>query len=530
MALYRVLISDKLGADGVALLESADDVDVDIRHGLSEDELCDCIGDYDALVIRSGSKVTDRVIEAADRLRVIGRAGVGIDNVDVDAATRRGIIVMNTPEANTTATAEHAMALLLASARDVVAAHNNVAGGGWDRSSFTGTELRGKVLGVIGFGRVGRAVAARALAFDMTVMAYDPFVSERVARDAKVELADLDEVLAAADFLTLHTSLSDETRNLINAERLAVMKPTATVVNAARGGLVDAAATAAALDEGRLRAVAIDVFAEEPPPADHPLVGHPKVIHTPHLGASTTEAQRGVAIEIAEQVLDALRDARITNSVNLAFAPGLDFARANTFITLASKMGRLQAAMAEGHIESVELELYAEDAEDLMRPVAAGLLKGLLDAAMPDTVNFINAPLVARDHGLKISRSVGLGRPDYVNQITCRVQWEDGERTMSGAVFAEDRGRIVQISGYRFEADPTGTVLLMLNDDVPGVVGAVGNVLGQYRINIAEWRLGRDIGRHEALSFINLDSEPDEEVLEALRTLDAVTKATIIRL
>ncbi len=530
MAPYRVLISDKLGADGVALFESADDVEVDLRPGLSEAELCDCIGDYDALVIRSGTEVTSRVIEAAGRLRVIGRAGVGIDNVDVDAATRRGIIVMNTPEANTTATAEHALALLLASARNVVAAHNNVADGKWERSNFTGIELRGKVLGVIGFGRVGRAVAARALAFDMTVMAYDPFVSERVARAAKVELADLDEVLAAADFLTLHTSLSDETRNLINAERLALMKPTATLVNAARGGLVDAAATAAALDEGRLRAVAIDVFAEEPPPADHPLVGHPKVIHTPHLGASTTEAQRGVAIEIAEQVLNALRDVRITNSVNLAFAPGLDFARANTFITLASKMGRLQAAMAEGHIESVELELYAEDAEDLMRPVAAGLLKGLLDTAMPDTVNFINAPLVARDHGLKISRSVGLGNPDYVNQITCRVQWDDGERTVSGAVFAEDKGRIVQISGYRFEADPTGTVLLMLNDDVPGVVGAVGKVLGDYRINIAEWRLGRDIGRHEALSFINLDSEPDDEVLEALRTLDAVTKATIIRL
>lgn len=530
MTPYRVLISDKLGADGVALFQSADDVEVDIRTGLSEDDLCSIVGDYDALVVRSGTQVTDRVIDAADRLRIIGRAGVGTDNVDVDAATRRGIIVMNTPDANTIATAEHAMALLLSSARCVVAAHNNVADGKWERSDFTGTELRHKVLGVIGFGRVGRAVAARAQAFDMTVMAYDPFVSERVARTAKVELADLGEVLAAADFVTLHTALSDETRNLINSERLALMKPTATLINAARGGLVDAAATAAALDEGRLRAVAIDVFAEEPPPADHPLVGHPKVIHTPHLGASTTEAQRGVAIEIAEQVLDALRDVRITNSVNLAFPPGLDFARANTFITLASKMGQLQAAMAEGHIESVELELYADDAEDLMRPVAAGLLKGLLDAAMPDTINFINAPLVARDHGLKISRSIGLGRPDYINQITCRVQWNDGERTVSGAVFAEDKGRIVQVSGYRFEADPSGIVLLMLNDDVPGVIGAVGNVLGDFHINIAEWRLGRDVGRHEALSFINLDSDPSEDVLESLRALDAVTKAIIIRL
>lgn len=528
--MFNVLISDKLGDDGVAVLNDADDVSVDVRTGLSEDELVEAIVDYDALVIRSGTKVTAPILHAGNRLKVVGRAGVGIDNVDVDEATRRGVIVMNTPDANTIATAEHTFALLMAAARNIVSAHNSMASGAWERSAFTGSELKDKVLGVVGFGRVGRAVATRAQAFGMSIVAYDPFVSERVGRDAKVELVDLEDLLGSADYITLHTALSDDTKHLINDERLALTKPGAVLINAARGGLVDADAVARSLEAGHLRTAAIDVYDVEPPAADHPLVNHPKVIHTPHLGASTTEAQRSVAIEIAEQVLDALRGDRISNSVNLAFPPGLDFARVNHFISLAAKIGRLQCAMADEQIEQVELELYADDAEDLMRPVAAGLLKGILDAAMPDSVNFVNAPILARDNGLKISRSVGLGQADYRNQITCRVSWADGERTVSGVVFSDDHPRIVQVSDYRLEADPTGTVLLMLNNDVPGVIGAVGGVLGDYGINIAEWRLGRNADRTQALSFINLDSAPGGDVLDRLRGLPPVTKAVVVEL
>jgi D-3-phosphoglycerate dehydrogenase len=528
--MFNVLISDNLGADGVAVFEEAGDATVDVRTGLSEDELVEAIVDYDALVIRSATDVTAPILQAGTRLKVVGRAGVGTDNVDVDEATRRGVIVMNTPDANTIATAEHTFALVMAVARNIVPAHNSVAAGRWERSAFTGHELRGKTLGVVGFGRVGRAVAARAQAFEMSILAYDPFVSERVGREARVELVDLEELLAASDYVTLHTALSDDTRNLIDADRLALMKPDAALVNAARGGLVDAAAVAAALDAGALRAAAVDVYDVEPPAADHPLVGHPKVVHTPHLGASTTEAQRSVAIEIAEQVLDALRGTRVVNSVNMALPQGLDFARANQFINLAAKIGRLQSVMADDHIEQVELELYADDAEELMRPVAAGLLKGILDSAMPDTVNFVNAPLLARERGLKISRSVGLGQADYRNQITCRVSWADGERTVAGVVFSDNHPRIVQISNYRLEADPTGTVLLMLNNDVPGVIGSVGCVLGEHGINIAEWRLGRNPSRTEALSFINLDSAPGTDVVEALRSLEAVNKAVIVEL
>ncbi len=528
--MFNILISDNLGADGIAVLEAAEDVTVEVRTGLSEDELVDIIGDYDGLLIRSGTQVTARVLQAGNRLRVVGRAGVGTDNVDVDEATRNGVIVMNTPGANTIATAEHTFALLMATARKLVPAHNSLADGRWERSAFTGHELKGKTLGIVGFGRIGQVVAVRAQAFEMTVLAYDPFVSERIGREARVELVDLDDLLAASDFVTLHTALSDETTNLINAETLATMKPGAVLINAARGGLVDAAAVAASLDADHLGHAAVDVYDVEPPADDHPLVGHPKVLHTPHLGASTAEAQRSVAIEIAEQTLDALRGTRIVNSVNMAFPPGLDFARANRFITLAAKMGKLQAAMADAQIEQVELELYAADAEELMRPVAAGLLKGVLECAMGDSVNFVNAPLVARERGLKISRSVGLGQADYRNQITCRVNWGDGERTVSGVVFSDDHPRIVQVSNYRLEADPTGTVLLMLNNDVPGVIGDVGGVLGEHQINIGEWRLGRNPERSEALSFINLDSAPEVDVIERLRSLDAVTKAVVVDL
>ncbi len=528
--MFRVLVSDNLGQDGLSVLDEADDIIVDVNTGLSEDELCEIIGDYDALIIRSSTQVTAKIMERGTRLTVVGRAGVGIDNVAVEEATRKGILVMNTPEANTTATAEHAMALLMATARNVVAAHNSLAEGRWERSGFTGTELSGKTLGLVGFGRVGRAVATRAQAFGMSILAYDPFVSERVAKTAKVDLVDLDELLSGSDFVSLHTSLTDETRNLIDRERLALMKPSATIINAARGGLVDPEAVAEALDTDRLRAIALDVFATEPPEAGHPLINHPKVVHTPHLGASTAEAQRSVAIEIAEQVIDALRGTRITNCVNLAFAPGLDFERINAFITLASKMGRLQAAMADHPITSVELELYTDDAEDLMRPVAAGLLKGLLETVMPGSVNFVNAPLLARDRGLKISRSVGLGNADHLNQITCRIHWDGGLRTVSGAIFGDDRGRIVQISGYHLEAEPTGTVLLLLNADVPGVVGAVGNVFGEYGINIGEWRLGRNVDRHEALSFINLDTTPEPGIVDSLRAIEAVRKAILLEL
>lgn len=528
--MYRILVSDALGQPGLDVLAQSEDVTFDVKPGLDRAALIEIIAGYDALIIRSGTQVTSEVLDAATSLRVVGRAGVGVDNVDLDAATRKGIIVMNTPSANTIATAEHTMALLLATSRQIAAAHGSMVGGKWERSSFAGQELHGKTLGIIGFGRVGKLVAARAQAFGMEILAYDPYVSESIGRETKVNLANLEDVLAGSDYVTLHTSLSAETENLINADRLALMRDGAVLINAARGGLVDQSAAAAALESGKLRSIGIDVFPTEPPPADNPLVGHPNVVHTPHLGASTIEAQRDVAIQIAEQVVSALRGQQIQNSVNLAFASDVDFDHVMPFIHLGEKLGKLQFAMAPSGIRSVEIEVHATDAEDLIRPVAAGVLKGLIEGFMPGTVNYVNAPVLAEEHGIKISRSIEIGDPDYRNQVMCRVTWDGGDRTVSGVVFGQTHPRIVQISGYHFEADPNGIVLMMLNADVPGVIGQVGTVLGDFGVNIAEWRLGRDRERHEALSFINLDTMPTEEALEALRLMPAVEKAIVVEL
>lgn len=528
--MYRILVSDDLDQPGLDVLERAEDIVFDVRTDLTEFELIETISGYDALIIRSGTRVTRELLEAAPRLRVVGRAGVGVDNVDIEAATRTGVIVMNTPNANTIATAEHTLALLLATSRHIPAAHGSMVGGKWERSKYAGQELHGKTLGIIGFGRVGRLVASRAQAFGMDILAYDPYVSESIGRETKVTLANLEDVLLGSDYVTLHTSLSDETRNLMNAERIALMRDGAVLVNAARGGLVDQVAAAAALDSGKLKSIGIDVFPTEPPPSNNPLVGHPRVVHTPHLGASTIEAQRDVAIQVAEQVISALRGKQIQNSVNLAFAGDVDFDHVMPYIQLGEKLGKLQFAMAPSGIRSVEIEVHASDAEELIRPVAAGVLKGLIEGFMPKTVNYVNAPVLAEEHGIKISRSIGIGDPDYKNQVMCRVTWDGGERTVSGVVFGQAHPRIVQISGYRFEADPTGIVLMMLNADVPGVVGQVGTVLGDFGVNIAEWRLGRDRERHEALSFINLDTRPSTEAIEALRKLPAVEKAIVVEL
>lgn len=535
--MHRILVSDKLGSAGLELLDDANDVEYEMRTDLSPEELVAAIAEYDGLIIRSGTTVTDEVLEAGSRLKVVGRAGVGIDNVDVRAATRNGVVVLNTPAANTIATAEHTMALMLAAARNLALAHTALTDGRWERSNYTGIELRGKTLGVLGFGRIGRTVAERAQAFGMRIAAYDPFVSETVARDAGVELLDLDDLLGSSDFLTLHMALTAETESLMNDETLAKVKPGAILINAARGGLIDEAAVARSLDDGNLRAFATDVYSSEPPPADHPLVGHPAVTHTPHLGASTVEAQRDVALQVVEQVLAALRGEPISGSINVASSGGGDSDLIAPFVTLAEKIGKLQMAMADGPIASVEIEVQSANADEVIRPVAAGLLKGLLDSVVAGRVNFVNAPLLAEERGIKISRSVSVGDGDYQNMLSCRVRWAseeeseaDEERVVSGAVFGHEHPRIVQISSYAFEADPNGTVLLMLNNDVPGVIGEVGTVLGQHSVNIAEWRLGRDEERHEALSFINLDSEPSPDALAALRLLPAVTKATLVEL
>lgn len=526
--MYKILIADKLGQAGLDRLAAAADATFDVKAGLSKAELIEIIGEYDGLIVRSGTRPDADLIGAAERLKVIGRAGMGVDNIDIPAATDKGIIVMNTPGANSMATAEQALGLMLAASRYTAQAHASLARGEWNRSQFAGQELFEKTLGIIGFGRIGRLVADRARAFGMTIVAYDPYVSEVDAREHGVELVDLDDLYAQADYITLHTAATPETINLIDADAVAAMKPGVILVNAARGTLVDAAAVRAGLDSGKIKAAAIDVYATEPPPADHPLLNHPQVVHVPHLGASTVEAQRNVAIQIVDQVLDALRGTEIRNAVNLPFETGPDFARQKPYMDLAEKLGILQYALADNPIQQVEIEVCGTDVNELVRPVASALLKGLLSRQLKIEVNTLNAPALAEANGLKIAQVKGLSNTDYANMVSCRASWNGGSRVIAGVLFGGSEPRIVQIDEQFLDARPQGTLLFMKNRDVPGVVGQVGTILSAYSVNIGEWRMGRSAPGGDALSVINLDSKPPDVVMDALSNVSAITQVKLI--
>ena len=530
--MYKILVSDKLGQAGLDILEQADDVAYDMKTGLSKEELIAIIPEYDALIVRSGTKPDAEIIAAGKNLKVIGRAGIGVDNVDIRAATMNGVIVMNTPTANSTATAEQTMALMLAVSRNTAVAHASLKAGEWKRSQFVGVELSGKTLGVIGFGNIGRLVTTRAKAFGMEILAYDPFVSEEVAREMEVTLVDLDDLLAQSDYITLHTASTPETTKMINADTIAQMKDGVILLNVARGKLVDEMALAEGLKSGKIGAAAIDVYSTEPPAADNPLIGLPNVLHTPHLGASSVEAQREVAKQMAEQVLDALRGTDIRNALNMPFrtGPNGSFNTIRPFMELGEKLGRIHAELAEGAIRKVELEARGETVSGIVKAIAAGLLKGLLAQSHDGPVNYINAPLLAEEKGIKINQTTGMQTLDYQNLISCRVHWDGGSQLLSGVLFGGSQPRLVQVDGYSMDVRPEGVVLVLRNQDVPGVIGQVGTMLSAYEVNVGEWRMGRNEPGGAAMSFINLDSEPPEDVLKAIGKITAVTQAKVIKL
>jgi D-3-phosphoglycerate dehydrogenase / 2-oxoglutarate reductase len=527
--MYRILVSDKLGTDGLARLDEAADASYDVKTGLSKEELLAIMPEYDGLIVRSGTQVDADVLAAGTRLKVVGRAGMGVDNIDVRAATIRGIVVMNTPQANSIATAEEALALMLAVSRHIAPAHASLAAGEWRRSDFVGTQLYRKTLGIVGFGRIGRLVAKRAQGFGMDVLAYDPFVAEDVGRELNVTLVDLDDLLAQSDYISLHAGLSPETNKLINAQNIAKMKDGAVIINAARGKLIDDEALLAGLNSGKLKAAALDVFTSEPP-VDNPLIGHPKVLHTPHLGASSIEAQRDVATQIVDQVLDALRGTDFRNAVNMPFHAGPEFATTRPYMELAERLGILHSRLAPQPIRRVEIETRGEAVDPLIRPIAAALLKGLLSQLTTESVNYINAPTLAEEHGITVAQTKSSGLVDYPNLISCLVGWDGGSRLLAGVLFAGNQPRIVQVDDYHLEANPEGVVLIMRNRDVPGVIGQVGTILAAYNVNIGEWRMGRYEPGSEALSFINLDTELPDSVLQALEKIPAVTKVSMVNL
>jgi D-3-phosphoglycerate dehydrogenase len=527
---HRVLLTDALGPEGLARLREQPELEIEARPGLSPAELQTAVHGFHALIIRSATKVTADVIAHADALRVIGRAGIGVDNVDVDAATKKGIVVMNTPGGSNVTTAEHAITLLLALARSVPQAAAAVRAGRWERERWLGAEVCNKVLGVVGLGNIGTIVAERALGLRMRVIAYDPFVTAEAAARLRVELVSLDELYSRADFISLHTPLTPETRGLIGKSALARMKPGVRLVNCARGGIIDEAALADAIRTGHVAGAALDVFEKEPPPKDHPLLQLEQVICTPHLGASTGEAQVNVAVAIAQQVADFLCRGVIQNAVNVPSLSPEVLRVLRPYLLLAEKLGALQAQLLTEPAVELTVQASGEVAERELRSLAAAVLRGLLGHLLESTVNYVNAPAIARERGIKVIEARAPETSDYLNAIAVQVRTAGRTNVVEGAVFGADTVRITKIDGFRMEAVPEGHILMLHNRDVPGVVGRVGTLLGEQGINIAGIELGRERVGGMALSLIHVDDPVSREVLEKLRTLPQIVAAQLLRL
>ncbi len=530
---YRVLLADSLGAEGLARLRGQPDLDIDAKPGLSPAELLEIVDQYDALVVRSATKVTAEVIARAARLRVIGRAGIGVDNIDVDAATKRGIVVMNTPGGSNVTTAEHAIAMLLALARSIPQAAAAVRAGEWPRSKWLGIEVCNKVLGIVGLGNIGTIVAERAVGLRMKVIGYDPFVTPEAAARLRVELVPLEQLFARADFITIHTPLTAETRGLVGRDSLARMKRGVRIVNCARGGIVDEAALADAIREGHVAGAAIDVFEQEPPPVDHPFRALEQVIATPHLGASTAEAQVNVAVAIAQQVGDFLTTGTIHGAVN---APSLSpevLQVLRPYLRLGEKLGALAAQLDDGAPQEIAVQATGEVAERELKAIGTAVLRGfldlLIDVELNYSVNYVNAPSLARDRGIRLI-TAHAPTSDYANALTVEVKRASGTTVVQGAVFGADTIRLTRIRDFRMEAVPEGYILMLHNRDVPGVVGRVGTLLGENRINIAGLELGRERIGGMALSLFHVDDPVPDEVLAQLRTLPPVVSAERLRL
>jgi len=528
--MYHILITDDLSSQALERIEAAEDVNFEVVRSPAPEELREIISAYDAIIIRSSVRVDAELLAAASRLKVIGRAGTGLDNVDIDAASLRGVIVMNTPGANTVATAEHAVAMLLALCRHVPQADASIRNGKWTRSQFTGVQLYRKTLGIVGLGRIGAQVARRTHSFGMSLIAFDPYISDDVARELNVTLVDLDELWARSDFITLHTALNAETRGIINATAIARMKPGVRLVNCARGGLVDDVALVDALRSGHMAGAALDVFADEPLPSDSPLRDLPNVVLTPHIAASTIEAQRDVGTQIVDQVLAALRGEDFRNAVNMPVVDAGVFRALKPYLRLAEKLGSLQMQLSEGRIKRVEVEFQGDEVSAYVKPLTVALLKGLLDPITDTPVNYISAPHLAMQRGISVSETRGLPTPNYANLLSCRVLWGEGERLVAGSLLGHEFPRVVQIDAFRIDAQPEGIVLVMESIDVPGVIGRVGTLLGARGINIAEWRLGRIAPEGEALSFINLDTPAPPDVLAELVKLAGVNRVRQVEL
>ena len=515
----KVLISDKMDPNAARIFEERG-CDVDVITGENAEELAARIGEYHGLAIRSSTTVTPAILDAATNLKVIGRAGIGVDNVDIPYASGKGVVVMNTPFGNSITTAEHAIAMMFALARQIPDANSRTQAGEWPKSGFMGVELTAKTLGLIGAGNIGGIVANRALGLRMKVIAYDPFLTEDRAVELGIEKVDLDTLLSRADFVSLHTPLTDQTRNILSRERLENAKPGIRIINCARGGLIDEVALKDCLESGQVAGAALDVFAEEPA-KDNPLFGTPNFICTPHLGASTTEAQVNVALQVAEQMADYLVNGGVTNALNMPSLSAEEAPKLKPYMALAEKLGSLVGQLAHGNLTKISIEREGAASELNGKPITGAVLAGFM-RRYSDTVNMVNAPYLAKERGLEVSEIRQTRDGAFNTLIRVSVETDQGTRSVAGTLFGKDAPRLVEIFGIGIEADLDGHMLYVVNDDKPGFIGRIGSLMGDHGINIGTFNLGRRDAGGEAVLLLSLDDAPSADVLSAAEKTDGV--------
>jgi len=528
--MVKILISDPLSEEGIKILKEIKEFQVDIKTDLKPESLKEIIKDYDALIVRSATKVNKDVINASVKLKVIGRAGVGLDNVDLEAATQKGIIVMNTPAGNTTSTAEHTMSMILALSRNIPQANASTKKGEWKRSKFMGVELYNKILGIVGLGRIGSEVAKRCLSFGMKILAYDPFLSREVAERLGIEIVELKDLFERSDYITVHTPLTDETKHMISAEEFALMKKGVRIINCARGGIIDETALINAIKEGKIAGAALDVFEQEPLPAESELLKLDNVVVTCHLGASTEEAQVNVAVEIAECVRDYLLGRGIRNAANYPCLEAEVCKVMNPYINLAEKLGSFSSQLVEGRLKEINLNYSGQLAQYEISPITLALIKGLLSPILQDTVNFINSVSLAKERGIKINETKSSQEEEFVNSIQLEIKTDKESRRIFGTLSPNKLPRIVKIDGYYVEISPQGEMIVIQNWDKPGIIGNLGTLLGKHNINIAAMTFGREKPGGKAISVLNVDSPVSVEILNKIKKTENILGVKVIRL
>lgn len=526
----KVLISDNLAPIGEKILREAG-LDVDVNTGLPPEELKAIISDYDGLVIRSATKVRADIIEAATKLKVVGRAGIGLDNVDIPAASQKGIVVMNAPDGNATTAAEHAISMMMSLARNIPQATMSMKAGKWEKKSFMGREVTGKTLGIVGIGRIGSIVANRAQGLHMKVIAYDPHMPIELVEKIGCELVSLEDLAKRADFISVHVPLTKETRHILSTDFFANMKKDAMLVDCARGGVVDENALYTALKEGQLAGAALDVFEKEPTTLEGtPLLGLSNFICTPHLGASTSEAQENVASVIAEQMADYLLKGSVRNAVNVPSVSDDVLAKVGPFITLGELLGSLHMQIARGGVEEVNLEFSGDLADQDTGPITVAFLKGLFTPILQDAVNYVNAPLIAKERGIRVVESKTSQATDFTHLVKVTVRTSEGENVLAGTVFGKKEPRLVRLNSFRLEALPTGPMLLVYNKDIPGVIGSLGTTLGSGNVNISRMTVGREEKSNQNVILLNTDTRISKELLGKVLDLVHIDDAMVLEL